>query len=167
MDLRSDFYYEMISIRFELYYIHYYIKESYLYNNILFIVTAITSSSSVCAWTIWATLHWVWAAIIMLSQLINCLKAIFPYNDRFKYLGGLHSELSSLFKEYEHTWYDIQDDTMKNMDIKDKLKELDDKKQEILGNYLNSNYLPDKKKYKNKALEDTINYSSRYNNSKC
>jgi len=70
-------------------------------------VRAIASSGSIAGWAIWKEFAFLWGMIIVLSQLIDALKDVFPFVKTFKAAGEQVATLSSLLLDALLEWENI------------------------------------------------------------
>lgn len=94
------------------------------------IFLAVTSASSISSWVIWKEYAFIWASIIAISQLIQVIKPLFPFNSYIQELQNKEVLLGSINLELEKLWYKLQYDkiTEKAMEreffkIKEKINE--------------------------------------------
>ena len=72
------------------------------------IILAISSSSSIATWAVWDDYDFVWGGIIVVSQVINAVKHLFPYKKSSKAINQASQKLDLITIEYELLWNDLQ-----------------------------------------------------------
>lgn len=70
-------------------------------------IRALTSTSSIGAWLVWKRYAFVWAGLIVASQLIDALKDVFPLYKRRRSLSRWSRTLNLLFVEAQKNWDEI------------------------------------------------------------
>jgi len=157
--MQEKFWSELCQIKFDLFYLGEYIDHSEKCDNLINLITAITSSGSIAAWALWGSLKFVWSSIIALSQVINAIKPHLPYIKRIKLLNSQCSELSKLFIEYDHLWLKVKNHDFTDEEINDHIKDIRIKKDKIDDKFMIHITLPKKNNITNRA---TINYNQYY-----
>src|SRR5207253_825824 len=94
MNEQEKFWELIKQVRFELYYIDEYIRDTNRTESWVNGTMAVASNASIGGWVIWKDLSLVWAGIIAASQVINALRPLLPYTKRLKLLQEIHGELS-------------------------------------------------------------------------
>jgi len=151
LSIQNKYWKDLVQLRFDLFYLDEYCGQSYEYDKYINIITAIASSSSIGAWAIWNELNFLWSFIIVISQVINATKSHLPFNNRTKYITKLHSELSTLYNEWDYNWLKVSNGDLTEKDINDLIFENRKKKQKIHNKYFSNNHLPLKQKFVKKA----------------
>jgi hypothetical protein len=67
-------------------------------------IRAITSSASIGAWAIWHQLAIVWATLIALSQVVDALRDVFPFQKKKRTLSAWTNALNRLFVDAQRDW---------------------------------------------------------------
>jgi hypothetical protein len=80
-------------------------------------VRAIASSGSIGAWAIWKELAFVWGFIIVISQVTDALKDVFPFVKTFKAASDHVTTLSSLLIESLLDWENISGNKYSDTEI--------------------------------------------------
>ncbi|OAA91277.1 hypothetical protein [Clostridium ljungdahlii] len=162
MDMQNRFWNRMVQIKFEILYFNEYIEQSGKFDICVNTFTAITSSGSIAGWAIWNNLKFIWAILIAMTQVITVIKSYLPYHKRVEFLSKLCFELSGLFINCEHLWYDVSNGSLTNNEINDKLRDIQIKEDKIKNKYLGSNILPLKNKLETKANIKLKEYFNKY-----
>lgn len=144
-------YWELIKqVRFELYYIDEYIRDTNRTENWVNGTMAVASNASIGGWVVWQKLSLVWAGIIAASQVINALRPLLPYTKRLKLLQEIHGEMSKLSLDVESHWFGISRGDFTDTEIHSKLFELKRKQEDVYSRHLSNHVLP--KKFKLEVL---------------
>ena len=144
--IQKKYWDELCQLKFELFYLGEYIAHSEKCDNVINIMTAITSSSSIAAWALWDSLKFVWSFIIAFSQVINAIKIHLPYSKRIKLLNQQCSELSKLFIDYDFLWLNISNGDFTDEEINENIRKFRIRKEKINDKFLLHNHLPQKRK---------------------
>jgi hypothetical protein len=89
---------------------------------------------------------------------------LLPYSTRINILFQISYELSSLFLEIEHNWHHVSNGDLKESEINDLLFSLKSKSDDIIKRIMANNFLPTKKKFRekaDKALDEFLNANYR------
>lgn len=92
---------------------------------------ALTSASSVAAWTLWQQHRTVWAVIIGVGQILLIAVPHIPFLKSDKEFLTMSFEFESLYLRYEQLWYDFRDGTIEEAAAKVVINELRLKEVEI------------------------------------
>ena len=92
---------------------------------------AITSASTVGAWTIWQQHRTLWAVIIAVGQILLIALPHVPFLKSEKEFLSMSFEFESLYLRYEQLWYDFRDGTIDDNAAKLAINELRAKEVEI------------------------------------
>ncbi len=125
---------------------------------------AITSSTSIASWVIWKEYQFVWASIIVISQLITAIKQFLPYNLRIKNISKALKEMELLSIEYEKKWFYIAEGKKTDEQIHTMRFEIKEKKSLIMSKYFTTNILPKDKKYLEEAENNVLQNINNYYN---
>lgn len=148
--------------KFKTYILSYLIDKFQKLERNINIFLVIASSSSIAVWAIWKEYPFLWSGIIAGSQVLTVIKPYLPY---FKYVKELNSKLpliENINIEIEQLWYKLQqkkisdDEAAENyFEIKKQItkiinfaddtiftvdKEMENKANERMKNFLKSNY---------------------------
>jgi hypothetical protein len=85
---------------------------------------AIASSASIGAWVVWKQYAFIWAAIIVASQVADALKEVFPFSKKHKAASELTLALTSLFIDAQLEWENIFSGRYNNEEIMNRLHKL-------------------------------------------
>ncbi len=162
MNIQNKYWQDLVQMKFECFYINEYLSHSHRQNNMINILTAITSSSSIAGWAIWNELSFVWGALIAVSQVVNALKPLMPYNKRTQYLNIFSSRLSNLYNRYDYDWLRVSDGSMTEEEINELVHEYRIAYQEAYDEFLLENHLPIKETLRATADQRLEEYFSKY-----
>jgi len=160
MEIQNKFWDELCKLRFELFYLDDCVSHSRKLDNIINIITAIASSSSIAGWVMWRSWSFIWSFIIAFSQVINAVKIYLPYSTRVKTLNEQYSELYKLFIDYDNLWFKIANGYFTEEQINDKLREFRNKKHLIDSKFVKQAQAPTNKKNIEKAMIAVEQYYS-------
>jgi hypothetical protein len=85
---------------------------------------AVASSASIGAWVVWKQYAFIWAAIIVASQVADALKEVFPFSKKHKSASELTLALTSLFIDAQLEWENIFSGRYNNEEIMNRLHKL-------------------------------------------
>ena len=158
MNVQERYWKELMQLKFQQFYFDEYLNESYKINNIINIITAIASSSSIAGWAIWNRLGYMWSIIIALSQLISAIKIYLPFSTRIKALTSACSDTNDLFLKAEYYWYRVANGELTSSKINDLNYQFKRDNQAINNKYNLQTYLPFNEKFKNIADTNVNEY---------
>jgi hypothetical protein len=92
---------------------------------------ALTSASSVGAWTLWQTHKMLWAIIIAVGQVLIIALPHVPFLKSEKEFLAMSFDFEALYLRYEQLWYDFRDETIDDSMAKTAINELRAKEVEI------------------------------------
>lgn len=142
--------------RFELEYCEEFIGITNKFETRINFFLALSSSSSIAAWTIWQSLFTLWAIIIASSQVITTIKPLLPYKKRLELLQNMRIELSKLFLQIEIFWNKIATGGVTDEEINKKTEEFKIRENDILSTHLGQHVLPD-----NRKIEEIANLKAK------
>lgn len=132
--------------KFALYYIEIHFSKAIQINRAIKIIMAITSCSSIAAWTIWKQLSYLWGIIIALSQVVGVINEYMPYQKRIEDISNLKSEWSAIFLSMEKDWLKVSNGSITENEINDILFEYEKEWNEVDDKYFKDDSLPRKQK---------------------
>ncbi|MDX6385286.1 MAG: hypothetical protein QOK48_2859 [Blastocatellia bacterium] len=92
---------------------------------------ALTSASSVGAWTLWQQHRNIWAVIIGVGQVLLIALPHFPFLKSEKEFLSMSFDFEGLYLRYEQLWYDFRDSTIDESFAKTQINELRAREVEI------------------------------------
>ena len=92
---------------------------------------ALTSASSVGAWTLWQQHRNIWAVIIGVGQVLLIALPHFPFLNSEKEFLAMSFDFEGLYLRYEQLWYDFRDGTIDESVAKTRINELRAREVEI------------------------------------
>ncbi len=72
------------------------------------VIKAVASSGSIAGWVVWKDIPFVWGAIIAAAQLLDALKAVFPFARTHKAASDLTVALELLCFDAEDEWEGVR-----------------------------------------------------------
>ena len=135
-----------------------YLYASEKIENILSSFLAIAASSSIAGWVIWKNYAFVWAVVIVVSQVITAVKPFLPFRQRIKPLRALSYAFEELTLEVEREWFNVAEGKLSEREINAKIFDFKGKKLKILKTTLGDVSLPFKKKWHLQAQEIATEY---------
>lgn len=97
----------MVQIKAWVFYLDIYAESSYKWERRIDIFSAIASSGSIAAWTLWEDFSYVWAFIIAVSQVLTAIRSFLPYSRRLKFLVPFIESLKLLYNKIEYNWLKV------------------------------------------------------------
>jgi len=97
----------MVQIKAWIFYLDLYTENSYKWDKRINVISAIASSTSIAAWTIWQQFSYIWSVIIALSQVLTVIKEYMPYNKRLNILVPFMENIKFLYNKVEYNWYKV------------------------------------------------------------
>ena len=151
-----------ISIKFKTCYFRRYNARSQTINRVLLVICAFTSAASVASWGLWEYLPWLWAALVMLAQLITVFSPHFYFSKRCASFNFLLPRLEDLLLEIDNDWRKISGySTQKIISLISKYqKEYQGLENQFIGNIP----MPDIQQLIDAALDDMDKYFHHYYN---
>jgi hypothetical protein len=92
---------------------------------------ALSSASTVGAWTLWKQHGTLWAIIIAVGQILLIALPHVPFLKNEKEFLAMSFEFEALYLRYEQLWYDFRDRTIDDVSAKAAINELRAKEVEI------------------------------------
>lgn len=148
----------MVQIKAWIFYLDLYIDDSYKWENKINIFSAIASSSSIAAWTIWEQFSYIWGIIIAVSQALTAIKIYLPFNKRLKFLVPFIVELKILYNKIEHKWFEVYSGILTEEQINELLNSFKNDFINIENKYLKEGTLIENIKFKENADRKTKEY---------
>lgn len=81
-------------------------------------IRAVTSTGSIAGWLIWKKYAFLWAGLIVVSQISEALKDVFPFYKRRRSLSRWSHTLNKLFVEAQRDWDEIRGGHRTNAQIR-------------------------------------------------
>jgi hypothetical protein len=156
--MRDQFWKFYIRTRFELYYFHEYLNDSYRWSRYIDGFLALASCGSIAAWAAWKAVALLWAAVIAASQVVGALKQYLPYAKRIQALGGLLPRLELLVDSIDHMWFMVDRKEMTDAEINDAIFAFEKECLDLSGKFLAGVYFP----YRNDLCRAAQGRADRY-----
>ncbi len=153
---------ELFELRVHVNYLEKYMQQSELRDKAVNIFLAVTSSSSICGWAIWHKYSFIWAVIIVASQLIGAVKQFLPYRTRLKAISNILKDLEELLNLYEMKWFDVAEGKLTEEEINKLQFEIRSKKTKAIQKHLGMNTLPEKGKLFREAKQSAEIYINNF-----
>lgn len=146
---------------YELSYLSLVIGKNNKIRNILNIVTAISTSTSIAAWAIWKSdLYIIWGSIIALSHVVQVVRPHLWFDQYHTTLHKLENELSQIAIDIEKDWYFVDNELINDEEINNKIANYEQIWNRVSYKYLeNTKFTSDK--IKQIATERTDQYIKR------
>ncbi len=117
--MQERYWRQMTQFKYNLCYLAAQFARSVKQNRAIRIGVAITSASSIAAWTVWAECSFVWGFIIAAGQVVSAVNDILPYQKRIKELGELQPRLNAVYIEVERQWFSVANGSLSEAEIND------------------------------------------------
>lgn len=148
----------MVQIKAWIFYLDLYQENSYRWEKLINIFSAVVSSTSIAAWAIWQEFSYVWSGIIAASQVLNAIKGYLPYNTRLKATISFLEELKFLYNKIEYNWFKVSDGELTENEINEILFAFKDEYTNIENNNLKEETLLENERLKKIADQKTDLY---------
>ena len=148
----------MQNLKAHVYYLELYQLGSESIERWIGIFLAITSSASIGGWVIWKEYAFVWALLIMISQVISVVYKFLPFKARIKPLSAAGIELSVLADDAEKGWFDVSEGNLTEKEINEKKFAIRKKKSAVMKSAFSGMVLPENEKLMSKAVEQMHKY---------
>ncbi|MFO0826737.1 MAG: hypothetical protein U0572_01200 [Phycisphaerales bacterium] len=112
-----QFWQELVALRVHAEYMHEYQLALQSRDRLLSCVIAIASSASIGAWAIWQVVPVVWAGIVALSQVVQAVRHLFPWEAQIEAAGCLSKSLTDLAIDAEERWFDVANGELTEQEI--------------------------------------------------
>ncbi|HBR93309.1 MAG TPA: hypothetical protein DEA90_04005 [Opitutae bacterium] len=106
--MRERFWKNLINTKFQAYY---YIDLAWLIENgdrMINFIIGFVSSASIAAWALWDNIPWLWASIVVVSQIIIVAKPYLPFIKDVNTYIEYSYDLERLYLEYEGHWHQLE-----------------------------------------------------------
>ncbi|WP_148193995.1 hypothetical protein [Pseudomonas syringae] len=161
--MQHRYWVELQTIKAHAYYLELYQLRSENIERGISIGLAIASSSSIAGWVIWEKYAFIWACLIMASQVTSAVYRYLPFKARIKPLSAAGVEISILANTAEKAWYDISRGELTEGDINQKLFSLREKSSAILKSAFGGMVIPENEKLLRKAEQQMFkHFKSHY-----
>ena len=132
-------------------YINLIYSHSVCINRLITIVLAVLSSGAVTGWAIWNKYSFVWAFIVAFSQVATIINEFLPYKNRINELQEMSCKSTNIYDDIEQNWLQVSSGEMSESEINICLYKRRKLWNKALGDCLNDDSLPERKKLINKA----------------
>ncbi|NOQ76226.1 MAG: hypothetical protein GQ475_00260 [Methylococcaceae bacterium] len=120
MPYHKRFWNQLKELKVHYYYVQNYAASQNRYDQVINILLAITSSTSIAVWALRPEYDFICACILAASQVIVAVKPLFPYKKRMEALNTLGESLSQLSLSAERDWYFISESIWSDEEIHNK-----------------------------------------------
>lgn len=148
----------MVQIKAWIFYLDLYIEDSYKWERRFNIFSAIASSASIAAWTMWDQFSFLWALVIAVSQVINAVKEFLPFSKRIKFIMPLLQNLKFLYNKMEYNWFGVASGEMTEEEMNKLLYRFKDEFSNIENVGLKEEILTERKDFMHLADKRTTSY---------
>ena len=76
-------------------------------NQIANLIRAVATSGAIGAWLFWQKIPYLWAAVIAISQFLDVIKNVIPFNKNFQAASRVVSSLETILNDAQLEWEDI------------------------------------------------------------
>jgi hypothetical protein len=152
--LREEVWDSMLTADYNSRYWEYLFKRYYRRQKVAEIFLAVTSSSSVAAWSIWRDINLLWQCLAGSSTLVAVILPILNYKKQIADLSEILSQWVQIRAEYELLWFDIEHGTPTRDHVIDQYKKL--KRREIEVDKITSS-IPDDERLLDLCRQQVIN----------
>lgn len=158
MNIQEKYFREMVQIKAWEYYLNQYSEESYKWERLLNIITAIVSSASIAGWAIWKNYSFLWGIAIAISQVITAIKPVMPYSKRIEVTRKMLPYIIGLFNRMEKKWFDVAKGNLTEEEINELIFDFKDEYAKIEQECINSPLLLKSERIQTKADKMTDEY---------
>ncbi len=110
----------------------------------------------------WNEIGFVWASIIAVSQVINAIRHLLPFQKRIKALSGFTRDIEVLLLHAEGEWYDVGEGRLENEEIHKAQMEIKDRKRKSHDQHMKALHLPERPKLLELAEEKAKLYFKNF-----
>ncbi|WP_460152794.1 hypothetical protein [Pseudomonas sp. S2_B07] len=154
---------EMQNLKAHVYYLELYQLGSESIERWIGITLAVASSASIGGWVIWKDYAFVWALLIMITQVISVVYKFLPFKARIKPLSTAGIELSVLSDDAEKGWFDVSEGNLTEKEINEKKFAIRKKKSAVMKSAFSGMVLPENQKLMSKAVDQMhVYFKSHY-----
>lgn len=148
----------MVQIKAWVFYLDIYAESSYKWERGINMFSAIASSGSIAAWTIWDEFSYVWAFVIAASQVLTAIRSFLPYSRRLKFLVPFMENLKFLYNKIEYNWFKVASGDLSEEEINELLYNFKDEFTNIENKNLKEETLVERRDFQEIADEKTNLY---------
>lgn len=146
----------------ESYYLHFYYEKVEKSDRYIKAAIALTSSTSIASWAIWADLSYLWAVLIAASQVLTTVLPYMQISARKSSLLSMKSKIGSLKVYAEENWINVSAGDLSDQETKKINFAIERKKTKILTDSLGSATLPWDNEILKKSEEAAEIYLQKY-----
>jgi hypothetical protein len=151
---------QLKELKVHVFYLQNYAVSSGRFEQVVNVVLAIASSSSIGAWIIWKEYQLVWASIIAISQVITAVKPILPFKKRLEAVSNLGDRIAEISLEAEKDWFFVAEGKWTEQEIHEKCIALKQDALEAERKFLKGMILPKSSSALSKAEREADLYLS-------
>lgn len=156
--MQLQYWVELMALKAHACYIELYQLRSESIERGIGIFLAIMSSTSIGGWVLWKEYAFVWATLIMISQVVAAIYNFLPFKSRIKPLSAAGIELALLADEAENRWFEVSKGELTEREINDLRFEIRKKKSAIMKSAFSGMALPESSRLMSKAESHMIRY---------
>lgn len=161
--LQQRYWEQMVDYKFGLYYNDLYFREYIKINRWIEGILAVLSCGAVATWGLWQKHQFLWATIVMLTQVAKVINDFLPYKSRIKLLSELNCKLMTIYENMELEWFKVSSGDMDNKVINSKIYDYRRQWQKAENDYFKEDTIPDdNKKLLDKADKLTDIYLEQF-----
>jgi hypothetical protein len=138
-----------------------YAESAEWWDNALSIFAAIMTSGSVAAWAIWKKYEWIWAALVMLNQLLAVTKQFLPFKKRISPLRQVSRAYEEIFLGAEGRWHDVSQGNLTDAEINALITKFKQDQFKMWGKYVDNLAVPIRPRIRKQSDRITGEYFSQ------
>lgn len=145
----------------EFYYWHYRARATF-WNNAINMLSCITSAVGISTWLIWKQLPWLWAIVVGISQGVNAIRHILPFQKQISSVSLMLPELKILLSEIDRDWNSIQLNELSDIQINQRIFTYNERYLQLENKHIKDTSFPRKKWCQKKAEIDRVNFFNQH-----
>lgn len=157
--LQQKYWEQMIDYKFGLYYNDLEFRKYIKINRWIEGILAVLSCGAVATWGLWKKYQFLWATIVMLTQVAKVVIEFLPYKSRIKPLSELNCKLMTIYENMELEWFKVSSGDMDNDIINSKIYDYRKQWQKAENDYFKEDTIPDDNK---KSLDKATMLAFKY-----
>lgn len=158
LSMQERYWCHLIQLKFDEVYVSRYLQKSERCETRINAFLALVSAGSVSTWALWQKYDFVWAAIVMVSQILTVLKPYLPFKNRVAPLKAAGFAYEEIFLKAESKWHIVAEGQISEEKINDLLFELKSEQSKSWKKLAGDISLPDDKNLRRVADQTTGEY---------